>query len=61
MLPASKDGRFDRRYVTETDGGVLWLAADRLNLAARASNPLAPAPDKERIVRPAHASHQYLL
>lgn len=32
VLPASKDGRFDRRYVTETDGGVLWLEADEARI-----------------------------
>ena len=32
VLPASKDGRVDRRYVTETDGGVLWLDADEARI-----------------------------
>lgn len=32
VLPAARDGRVDRRYVTETDGGALWLDADEARI-----------------------------
>jgi hypothetical protein len=32
VLPAASDGRLDRRYVTEEDGGTLWLDADEARI-----------------------------